>query len=68
MHKRKKRKRVGKDASVPRRQGPYSGRGALSGADTPAAKGSADKEGLSFRVELPSRRWLEQAATNSSAG
>jgi hypothetical protein len=69
MHKRKKRKSIRTDASAPPRRGPYPASGALSGTDQQtAAQGSADKEGLSFRVELPSRRWLEQAATNSTAG
>ena len=63
MHKRKKRKTVSKDALAPVPQAPYPGCDALS--DGPKAVQDADKEGLSFRVDLPSRRWLEQAAANS---
>ncbi|MCJ7543374.1 MAG: hypothetical protein MUP47_02220 [Phycisphaerae bacterium] len=66
MHKRKKRKTVSKDALAPVPQAPYPGCDALSD-DQKAAAQDADKEGLSFRVDLPSRRWLEQAAANSAA-
>jgi hypothetical protein len=68
MHRRKKRKSIRKDASVASHRAPYPGRGVLRSQDTPSpAEGSADAERLSFLVELPSRRWLEQAATNSTA-
>ncbi len=68
MHRRKKRKRLSQQASVPLRQG-YPGRAAMSegipGGEAAAPK--SDKERLSFRVDLPSRRWLEQAAANGAA-
>lgn len=66
MRKRKKRKSVGKDAPVRLRQVPYPGCGALGGAQKAAAQ-EGDQEGLPFRVDLPSRRWLEQAAPNGPA-
>jgi hypothetical protein len=67
MHRRKKRKSIRKDAAAAPRA-PYPARGALSDQDAPPADSRADAEHLSFLVELPSRRWLEQAATNSTAG
>ncbi len=68
MHRRKKRKRLSQQASVPLRQG-YPARGALSGTlpGDQATTLNSDKERLSFRVDLPSRRWLEQAAANGAA-
>ena len=61
------RKSVSKDASVPLRQLTYPGSGALSDSEKASAR-DTEKEGLSFRVDLPSRRWLEQAAANGPAG
>jgi hypothetical protein len=68
MHRRKKRKVLRKDASAAAPRAPYPGRGALDDQDKPPTDGRADPERLSFLVELPSRRWLEQAAANSTAG
>ena len=62
MHRGKKRRNIRKDVSVRVRLTGYPGHSALSGAGQGRSAGQAGVETLPFRVDLPSRRWLEQAA------
>ena len=72
MDRRKKRKTVGKEAPVAAHSVPCPGSGALEvpGGQKLAQEGqvASGGEGLPFRVDLPSRRWLEQAANSAAAG
>ncbi len=66
MRKGKQHERRGKDASAPLQKPKSSDRGALSsgpdqGATRTLLQDDTDQEVLPFRVDLPSRRWLELA-------